>query len=358
MKKIGVVDLWHNYTLCYSWSMASILAKRFQVVYFANRDNKCSSARFQVVRLPVTWPEKTTLRTWLKMPFSILQAHRSRKMIQGYDLDALLFTFNHPLLGVLRPSKVLCVNTIHEYDNRQGFISFLNRVSFRLNQKRSDVIVVLNEQYEQALTHLPIPVVRHRHPLFETTLSDAPIVRTGKLRFLFFGTLRKDKGLAVLLKAFREIKQSGVEAVLTIAGRGDITPYAEAIAQLEDIVTVMNRYLSDMETIDLFNKADIVALPYNSESQSGVAMLAMTLGVPLLVSDLPGLKKLVRTDANGWVFKRGDADSLAEQIGHLEAAVSRVRAARGRISDYGEDVEEEIFKLINGLLNHEKRKLG
>jgi glycosyltransferase involved in cell wall biosynthesis len=84
--------------------------------------------------------------------------------------------------------------------------------------------------------------------------------------------------------------------------------------------------------------ADIVALPYRRIYQSGVLMMAMTYGRPVVVPDLSGMTEIVTDGVNGYVFSQGSKDELAKTLirGLPDESGSQLVAARasGYIREY------------------------
>ena len=64
----------------------------------------------------------------------------------------------------------------------------------------------------------------------------------------------------------------------------------------------------------LFNSADLIVLPYRQIYQSGVLMMAMTIGRPCLTSDLDTFKDIITEGVDGYLFESENANSLAQKI--------------------------------------------
>jgi glycosyltransferase involved in cell wall biosynthesis len=168
---------------------------------------------------------------------------------------------------------------------------------------------------------------------------------------LFVGRMERMKDLPVLLDAFDAACAQPVFAHdLVLAGSGSLLG---ALRERARRSTHRERifFLGDVEhaaALRLIAHASVLALPSKfSEGCPNVALEAMALGVPLVVSDLPSLTELVghdggrsagaQGDAAGAVFPRGDAAALAARI--VELARDRdlreryARAAAVRLAD-------------------------
>ncbi|MGB7621704.1 MAG: glycosyltransferase family 4 protein [Terriglobia bacterium] len=140
---------------------------------------------------------------------------------------------------------------------------------------------------------------------------------TGPKTILFFGVVRKYKGLEVLLRAMPKVL-SKVECELIIAGEfyEPIRRYMNLINELGigGHVHIENRYVPNEEVGELFRRADVLALPYLSTSQSGIAQLALVNALPIIASETGGLPEIIIENVNGLLVPPGDPDALADAI--------------------------------------------
>lgn len=133
---------------------------------------------------------------------------------------------------------------------------------------------------------------------------------------MFFGQIKKVKGLDILIEAFN-LCQGNYR--LVIAGKtwnDDFSFYNKKIESLQhpEKVTIINRYITNDEREFFYKAADLIVLPYREIYQSGVLLMAMSYGLPVLISDLPSNKEVVDNDLNGLLFKSEDFEDLARQI--------------------------------------------
>jgi glycosyltransferase involved in cell wall biosynthesis len=125
-----------------------------------------------------------------------------------------------------------------------------------------------------------------------TAVKQAP--RTGVVNLLFFGTIRPYKGLEDLIEAFNEIDAEEISRLwLTVVGETweDCTEPARLIATSphRERITFVNDYVSDDVVSAAFSHADVVVLPYRRSSSSGPLHVAMSWGLPVVVSHVGGL---------------------------------------------------------------------
>jgi glycosyltransferase involved in cell wall biosynthesis len=157
---------------------------------------------------------------------------------------------------------------------------------------------------------------------------------------LFFGTLRRNKGIDVLLDAIRQLRALP-DVRFRIAGRGapEVEKSLLSAARLDRRIEAELGVISDERKYELFRSATLVVLPYTSfTSQSGVLGDAYAHRVPVVATDVGALGATVQKDRSGWVVPPRDATALAIALeealsdtdGRRSAAIAEGRVAAGR----------------------------
>jgi len=122
---------------------------------------------------------------------------------------------------------------------------------------------------------------------------------------LFFGLIRKYKGLEILLKAMPYIAQQIKDIKLIIAGEfyTGKENYFNLINELRILehIHIVNRFIPSEEVKFFFSIADLVVQPYLSATQSGITQIAYHFEVPMVVTDVGGLAELVPNGKAGYV---------------------------------------------------------
>jgi glycosyltransferase involved in cell wall biosynthesis len=158
-----------------------------------------------------------------------------------------------------------------------------------------------------------------------------------KKTLLFFGLIRDYKGLDLLIDAMSLLDES---YQLVIAGEsyGDFGKYRQAIESSPACsrIKVMNRYIADDEVPQLFSAADLLVTPYRSATQSGVIPIAYHFDLPVLVTDVGGLKENIERAGTGLVCLP-TVESLAENIQKFfisdqEVFISNIRKEKQALS--------------------------
>lgn len=122
---------------------------------------------------------------------------------------------------------------------------------------------------------------------------------------LFFGLVRRYKGLDLLLEAMADAKLKALNVKLLVVGEfyDDRALYEKQISehQLGDNVIIDDRYVPSAELPRFFSAADLVAQTYHSASQSGITQIAYHFDVPMVVTDVGGLSEIVKHEKVGYV---------------------------------------------------------
>ncbi|HZD11571.1 MAG TPA: glycosyltransferase [Candidatus Binatia bacterium] len=135
-------------------------------------------------------------------------------------------------------------------------------------------------------------------------------------RIVYVGRLHKQKGLNTLLRAFCHVQEALGEgnACLRLVGDGPLgRSLADLAQQLGVGAAVEFAGLRD-DVVAQLEEADIFVLPSRAEGLSNALLEAMSAGLPVIVSDIPGNRDVIEHGANGLFFCADDAGSLAESL--------------------------------------------
>lgn len=174
------------------------------------------------------------------------------------------------------------------------------------------------------------------HPLY-TAFGDKILKQEARLKLnlkqddrviLFFGLIRKYKGLDLLIEAFSLLKANPHNKLL-IAGEfyEDKQPYFDLISKykLEEQIILLNQFIPNDDVKYYFSAADIVALPYRSATQSGVTQVSFHFEVPTLVTNVGGLGEIIPHNVAGYVVE------------------PKPQAIASSLEDYFENKKEQAF---------------
>jgi len=178
----------------------------------------------------------------------------------------------------------------------------------------------LNKQY--LLRDRPVEIIPHG-PYDHYNYSNAqPPYRDAPrdcCNLLYFGVIRPFKGVEDLITAFNTISPNEIDQYwLTIVGETweDWTLPAELISHssYRKRITFVNRYVSDAEAAALFAGADAVVLPYHRSSSSGPLHIAMSQGLPVIITRVGGIPESVEDYEGAVLIPPQDPEALRKEI--------------------------------------------
>jgi glycosyltransferase involved in cell wall biosynthesis len=236
-----------------------------------------------------------------------------------------------PCLGTIlrivkknKHTKIVCIaDNIIPHEKRKG-----DKIFTKYFLKPIDEVVVMSEKVMEDLKIFDAtkPVQLIQHPLYDNfgekiskEIARKNIgVSTQEKIILFFGFIRKYKGLDILLDALAILKTKGnTNFKVLIAGEfyEDRKPFDEQIARLglQDMLILKTDFIPDSEVRNYFCAADMVIQPYRNATQSGVTPLAYHFEIPMIVTNVGGLPSLVPDGKVGLVAEP-NAASIAEKI--------------------------------------------
>ncbi|MBK9099655.1 MAG: glycosyltransferase [bacterium] len=267
-------------------------------------------------------------------PFNWIKA---AGMIKKENADLVVFDWWHPFFGFCH--GVISFLIRKKYKNKILFITenvvsheanaidkLLTKIGLMSASKFLALSGIVEKEVQQFSKEKK--VYRSELPVYDCYKhSDQADSRMFKIEFgfeedslilLFFGYVRKYKGLDILIEAFPNILSSNQNARLLIVGEFYDNPseYFESIRKLkiEDKVKVINQFVPNEEVGKYYQAADVVILPYRSATQSGILNVAYGFYKPVIVTDVGGLAEFVDEGKTGFVVKPNSPEAIAEGV--------------------------------------------
>jgi glycosyltransferase involved in cell wall biosynthesis len=165
---------------------------------------------------------------------------------------------------------------------------------------------------------------------------------------LFFGLLRPYKGVKYLIKAFERLPEDFIKkSRLFIVGETWEDKETKELAKeskFSNKISVVDRYVSDEEISLYFSASDVLVIPYTRASQSGVAHIGMAFGMPIIASEVGGLKESLGK-YEGTVFVKPKS---AEDIAKVLMYVFEERREFEAPDELGwEEIARKWYELVN-----------
>jgi len=298
---------------------------------YTNIDNKEATKYYQFFK------PKLKSSSLIKFFHYIKAFYKSAKHCKNGNIDfviAHVFSTNLISFIGLRMLKFFKLKTLiimHDITslNNDDSRIFRNYICNKL----SDIIVVHNKfSYETIIEKSKINdldkihLIKHggygdftNNDISKESARKALGLEQNKKYVLFFGQIKELKGLDILLNAMSKINK---DINLIIAGKtwkSKFTYYNSIIEKdkLENRIIKKIEYIDDKTRDLLFNAADISVIPYKLVYQSGVMLMSMTYGLPVIASNLPANKEIIIDKENGILFKSEDVFDLSEKISSL-----------------------------------------
>ena len=264
-------------------------------------------------------------------PFNWFKVGNQIKKMQP-DLVVVRYwlPFMGPCLGTIlrrikknKTTQIVCIaDNIIPHEPKLG-----DQVFTRYFVKPVDSFITMSEKVKEDLLVFATnkPTVFIPHPLYDNfgekiskDLARKHLnIETDAKIILFFGFIRKYKGLDILLDSIKILQQSNPTLKLLIAGEfyDDEKSYKEQIDKLgiEQQLILRTNFINDNEVKYYLCASDVIVQPYRSATQSGVTPLAYHFEIPMIVTNVGGLAALVPDNKVGLIAEP-NAASIAEKI--------------------------------------------
>ena len=286
--------------------------------------------------------------------------------------DLIIVRYWLPLMGpalgtILRlakknkHTKVICIaDNVIPHEKRPG-----DKIFTKYFVGPVDAFLTMSKNVMQDLRTFTLkPAKQVVHPLYDN-FGEAISKQEARAKLaitenafvlLFFGFIRKYKGLDMLLEAMPAVIKAIPGIQLLIAGEFYDKPekYHEQIEELNisSHINLHTSFISDKEVKNYFCAADTVVQPYRDATQSGVSPLAYHFEKPMIVTNVGGLPDLVPDGKAGLVAAPEPSDIAAKIIEmHRLGAASFSETLREEKKKYSWDkmvVEiEGLYKSLN-----------
>lgn len=190
-----------------------------------------------------------------------------------------------------------------------GFITFSDQVKSELAEFNN----------KQTLVH-PHPINLNLGEEIDKKEAKEKIKLSSKTHYLlFFGLVRKYKGLDLMLEAMAHLKRFAEEKNIKLLVVGEFYDdpeiYLKMIRELkiEHLVEIRNEFVPTEEVKYYFSAADLITQTYHTASQSGITQMAINFNKATLVTNVGGLSEIIEHNKSGYVVEK-DSSAIATAI--------------------------------------------
>lgn len=262
-----------------------------------------------------------------------LSYKRTVKEIINFESEILITSYWMPFFslslgyisGKVQRSGIKTISILHNvipHEKRAGDI-LLTKYFFN----KCNGFVILNENSIQDLISVKpdAKYIALEHPVYEHYGERIEITEArNKLRIsmqkkiiLFFGFIRDYKGLDILISSLKYLNE---DIHLLVAGEvyGSFEKYQRLINEnsLQGRMNLFIQYIPENQIPLFFSAADLCVLPYKSATQSGITGIAYHFDLPVVVTDVGGLKETVEDGITGLIVYKPDPKQIAEKINY------------------------------------------
>ena len=264
-------------------------------------------------------------------PFNIIEVGR---MINKQKADMVIMQWWHPyfapcyrILTAILGKKVKKLFICHNVFPHERFPA--DRQLTKMTLKKGDCYIVQSKQDEEDLKAIMKNPVYKRtvHPTYNAFRVEGISKEQARKRInlrveenvmLFFGFVREYKGLKHLINAMPIVKEKIPNIKLLIVGDfgNDKQQYLDLMAEnkVENVISIYEGYIPDKEVEKYFAACDLVVLPYESATQSGIVQIAYGFEKPVIVTNVGGLPDVVTNGRTGYVVEAGNANAIADAV--------------------------------------------
>ena len=261
-------------------------------------------------------------------PFTYLS---TAKNIKAWEPDLLIMKYWMPFFapslgyvaGKLKKSGTKVVSILDNVIPHEKRIGDESLTKYFI--KRNNGFVVMSKAVGEDLQKFDpdAKFIFHQHPLYDhfgqkvekEEARKALDLPNDKKVLLFFGFIRDYKGLDLLLEAVKKLPD---DYLLVIAGEvyGNFSKYDEMIKELniEYKVKKFVRYINDDEVPLFFSAADVCVQPYKSATQSGIVGISFHFDLPIIATDVGGLKEMIEPYGTGIIVDKPDVIQIVNSI--------------------------------------------
>ncbi|MBL7048840.1 MAG: glycosyltransferase [Nitrospira sp.] len=261
--------------------------------------------------------------------FNFSAISQLKRFIVDQDIDIIhTHHYKTDIIGLLstRGTKCKAVSTPHGWSKAMDFKLCCYELMDRCIFPFFDAVVPLSEDIYRPLTY--IPGLKNKLELIingvDVSEIDEASVSIEKLEELenenyyiigYIGQIIYRKGLDILLKAVAKINT--IDWRLILIGEGEQRDELELLASSLNISDRVMFLGFRADRLSLLKKFDCFVLPSKLEGIPRCLMEALTAGIPVLASDIPGCRDLIEDKETGILFRQDRPDELSEKVAML-----------------------------------------
>jgi N-acetyl-alpha-D-glucosaminyl L-malate synthase BshA len=251
--------------------------------------------------------------------YSLALASRLATVIKTNSLDIVHAHYAVPNAASAYLAKKICNDSVRVITTLHGTDSYLvgNHPSYkevtRFSMEQSDALTTVSEYMRRhTMTDFDISREISVIPNFVDPQRFSRCKKDQQQKIVCHSSnFRQIKRIPDIIRAFKIISEE-IKCKLIFVGDGPGRTEAEEMAKNLGISKNIE-FLGNVRNVQkIIGRSDLFLLPSQDESFGLAALEAMSCEVPVVVSDVGGLRELVSHDVDGYLTKVGDVEALAQ----------------------------------------------
>jgi len=307
----------------------------------------------------------TKVIAYLKYIHQAIKLTKDSDFIHAHDLNTMPIAV---YIKLFLNKSVKIIYDAHEYETQMNNLSKKGKKIMYFFEKRlikyADKIITVSHsialEYKKLYPTIETPSLILNCPNYTEISKGNKFREKFKLKdevtiFLYQGSLNKGRGLEIIVKVFKEI--SNKKNVLVMMGYGNLEDYArEQSAKEENIY--FHEAVSPHELMDYTSSADVGIATIENSCLSYYYCLPNKMfeyimaEIPIIVSNLPEMKKIVRTEKIGVVLKKNSSSGILKaitEINQLDIKVLKSNLKKTKKKYNWQQQEKELLSIYNNL---------
>jgi len=262
---------------------------------------------------------------------------------------------------------VLTVHDSSPFNNNPS--SSLQRIGYFGIMQEFDGLIVHTQQAKNKISEKGIPAASLNiipHGVMGTPVP-APVAPSAQknpdqVSILLFGKLKHYKGADVLIEALAQMPPDLRHRTrIRIVGKAEMdTAPLFALAErlgVQDLIQWDLRFVDEGEMAEIFGSADIMAMPYRDIDASGVLMVALSIGRPIVASRIGLFAEALEDGTHGYLVPSGDAGALSGALARLVSSKEERERMGGEVRKLSQAIPgwDKIGQMTTGLYQSLKK---
>ncbi|MDB5110847.1 MAG: hypothetical protein JWR67_1961 [Mucilaginibacter sp.] len=264
----------------------------------------------------------------LKNPFTIIFYIKILKLLKKLNANIIYDSFlGVPYMHFFRPlflKKELFVISIHDVVQhykmnnklvRSVYNTFLMKTYKNFHIFSDNQLKVFKEKFKNKNSFCSPLYLKNFGSMAETS----KLTNKDVTYFLFFGIIRPNKGLDLLIEAANVLGKKYNNFHIVVAGKCDDWESYQNLITRPEHFTIKLGNVEKEDVPALLANAHFLALPYRDVTQSGVLLTAYNYNIPVIASKLEWFEEYVDDKVNGYLF---ESENVGDLIKKMEMSIN------------------------------------